>query len=303
MKLYRFLSYLHNITMKLCRFLSCLLAFLLSTVGNPLPAIDNNAQPDFTEFDSPPFAGHYDSQLSSSEEQSSRVQVDTNSGMNPLLFSVTSENPDVKIEPFSQTSNVEESNSGSDGGVCDHEPESERGSKNINKYRIRRDGPMCAVKEEDIDWDKLWATFSKAKQITGGEAPACKDPHYPLHLCCRGPRGIYVWNPAVVREVKNCSPCKLSSILFVPCRYSGIVNICTLIDLMLCALPYFNLCCQSYQVSLIVLAESAIMYMPSRRKCWRRLQQPLSLSSPGFECINADTIWELKNKTMRVTTG
>lgn len=277
---------------------SCLFAFLLSTVGNPLPAIDNNAQLDFTELDSPPFAGHYDSQLPPSEEQSSRVQVDTNSNMNPLLFSVASENPDSQIEHFSQTSNVEKSNSGPDGGVCDDEPESGSGSQNINKYRIRRDGPMCAVKEEDIDWDKLWATFSRSRQAAGGEAPACTDPHYPLHLCCRGPRSLYVYNRIIAREVKNCSPCKLSFILFVPCRYSGIVNIYTLIDLMLCVLPYHNVCCQSYEVSLIFLAESVFMNMPSRRKCWRRLQQPLSANSPGYECISADSIWELKNKTM-----
>lgn len=247
--------------MKLYRFLSCLLAFLLSTVGNPLPAIDNSGELDFTELDSPSFAGQFDSQLPPSEEQSSRVQVDTNPNMNPSLFSVASENPDSQIKHLSQTSDVEEPNSGSDGGVCDDEPEGERGSKNVNKYRIRRDGPMCAVKEEDIDWDKLWETFSKTRQMTGREAPACADPHYPLHLCCRGPRGLYTYNRNVAREVKNCSPCKLSSILFVSCRYSGIVNICTLIDLMLCALPYFNVCCQVYEVSWIPLLESVL------RKC------------------------------------
>lgn len=293
MKLYRFPSCL----------LSCLHTFLLSTVGNPLPAIDQNAQLDFTEFDSPPLAGNHDSQLPPSEEQSWTVQVDKNSNMNPLLFSVAPENPDSKIEHFSQTSSVEEPNSGSDEGVCDNKPKSERGSKNINNYRTRRDGPMCAVKEEDLDWDTLWATFSKTRQMTGGEEPACKDPHYPLHLCCRGPRSLYVFNKNVAREVKNCSPCKRSSILFAPCRYTGIVNICALIDLLLCALPYLNLCCQSYQVSLIFLVESVLMNIPSRRKCWRRLQQPLVADSPGFDCINADTLWELKKKTLRVTTG
>lgn len=238
--------------MKLYHFLSFLFAFLLSTVGNPLTAIDNNAQLDFTQVDSPSFAGNFDSRLPPNEAQSSTVQADTNADFNPLLFSTASEDPNSQIKHFSQTSIVEESNSGSDGSDCDEQPESEGGSKNVNKYRIRRDGAMCAVKEEDIDWDRLWATFSKTKELTGGEAPACANPTYPVHLCCRGPQRKYVHNRDLVRMVKNCFPCKLSPILFVPCRYSGNVDICTLIDLMLCARPYLNLCCQTFEVSLII---------------------------------------------------
>ncbi len=236
--------------MKLYRFISCLPAFLLPTVANPLPAIGNDAQLDFTEFDSASFAGNFDSQLPPSKEQSSTVQVDTNSNLNPL-FSVASENSDSQIVPFSHSSIAEASNSGSDGSVCDDEPEGGNRPKSVNKYRIRRDGAMCGVKEEGIDWDGLWATFSKTREQTSGEALACPDPHHPVHVCCRGPQSSYVYNRNLVREVKNCAPCKLSSVLFVPCRTLGIINMCTLIDLMLCAPPYLNLCCETFEVRLI----------------------------------------------------
>lgn len=246
--------------MKLYLFLSCLLPFLLPTVANPLPTADNSDQLGFTELDPPPFSGHFESQLPTIEEQSPRLQVDTNSNLNPSLFSVTSGNPVSQIEHFSQTSIAEGPDIRSDGNVCDDESESIHGSKNFNKYRIRRDRAMCAVKEEDIDWDTLWATFSKARELTGGGEPACTDPHYSMHVCCRGPQSRYVHNPNLIREVKNCAPCKLSSTLLVPCRYSGIVNISMLIVLMLCALPYFNLCCQTFEVSLIISSPVGVLW-------------------------------------------
>lgn len=254
--------------MKLYCFLSCLPAFLLSTVGNPLPAIDNSARLKFTELNSPSFAGHFDSQLPPNE--GSMVQVDTNSKLDPLLFSVASENPDSQTENFSQKSITEEPNSGSDESVCDDEPEndhgSKNGSKNVNKYRIRRNGAMCAVKEEDIDWDDLWTTFSKTRELSNGDAPACPDPGFPVHVCCRGPQSIYSYNPSIFREVKNCAPCKLSPILFLPCRYSGIANIYMHIDLMLCARPYLNICCRTYEVRLIIPVESVFMIVPVRKR-------------------------------------
>lgn len=208
--------------MKLYPFLSCLSVFLLPTLSNPLPAIDNNAQLEFTELSSPSFAGHFDSKLPQNE--GSTAQVDTNSNLNPLLFSVASENPDSQIEHFSQTSITERPKPGSDESVCDDELESGHGSKNVNKYRLRRDGAMCAVKEEDIDWDALWTTFSKTRALSNGESPACADPDYPVHLCCRGPQSKYVYNLNLIREVKNCAPCKLPPTLFLPCCHSGIVN-------------------------------------------------------------------------------
>lgn len=209
--------------MKLYPFLYCLLVFLLPTVSNPLPAIDNSAQLEFTELTLPSFVGHFDSQLPQNE--GSTVQVDTNSNLNPLLFSVASENPDSQIEHFSQTSITEGPNPGSDESVCDDGLESGHGSKNVNKYRLRRDRAICAVKEEDIDWDTLWATFSKTRELTNGEVPACTDPDHPLHVCCRGPQSKYVYNLNLIREVKNCAPCKLPPTLLLPCCHSGIVNI------------------------------------------------------------------------------
>lgn len=209
-----------TITMKLYCFLSCLPAFLLSTVGNLLPAIDNNAQPEFTELNPPSFAGQFVSQVPPNED--SMVQADTNSNLDQLLFSVSSVNPDSQTEYSSQMSIAEVPNSGSDESLCDDEPESGQGSKNVNKYRMRRDGTMCAVKEEDIDWDLLWATFSKSRELSSGDLPACNNPSYPMHVCCRGPHIKYVYNPpSIFREVRNCAPCKLSLILYIPCRYSG----------------------------------------------------------------------------------
>lgn len=117
-------------TMKLCSFFPCFLPFLLSTVGNPLPAIDNNSQLDFTKLDSPSSTGYFDSQLPPSEEQSPTLQVDTNPNLDPLLFSVALENPGSQIDHFSQTHIAEEPNAGSDGSVCDDESESGQGSKN-----------------------------------------------------------------------------------------------------------------------------------------------------------------------------
>lgn len=237
--------------MKLYPFLSCLLVFLLPTVSNPLPAIDNNAQLEFTELISPSFAGNFDSQLPQTE--GSTVQVNTNSNLNPQLFSVASENPDSQIEHFSQKSITEGPNPGSDESVCDDELESGHGSKNVNKYRLRRDGAMCAVKEEDIDWDTLWRTFSKTRVPLNEDVPACPDPYHPLHLCCRGPQSSYVFDLNLIRVVKNCAPCKLPPTFFLPCCHSGIVNIDTPIDLMICARPYLNLCCQKFEVRVIIL--------------------------------------------------
>lgn len=196
--------------MKLYRFLSCLPASLLPTVVNSLPAIDNNAQLGLSELDSTLFAGNFDSQLPPSDEQSSTAQVDANLNPNPLLFSLASENPSNQIENFPQTSIAGASSSGSDGSVCDNESESGHGSKNANKNRIRRDGAMCAAKGEGIDWDGLWATFSKTREQTSGQAPACTDPHYPVHLCCRGSQSKYLHNLNLFRRVNNCAPCKLS---------------------------------------------------------------------------------------------
>lgn len=198
--------------MKLYPFLSCLPVFLLPTVSNPLPAIDDNAQLEFTELASPSFAGpgHFDSQLPQNE--GSTIQADRNSDLNPLLYSIASENPDSQIEHFSQTSITE--------SVCDDRLESGHGSKNVNKYRLRRDETMCAVKEEDLDWDTLWSTFSKTRAQVNGDVPACPNPAYPLHLCCRGPRSNYVYNRNLSRMVKNCAPCKLPSTLFLPCCHS-----------------------------------------------------------------------------------
>lgn len=198
--------------MKLYPFLSCLPVFLLPTLSNPLPAIDDNAQLDFTELISPSFAGpgHFDSQLPQNE--GTTIQADRNSDLNPLLFSIASENPDRQIEHFSQTSTTK--------SVCDDRLESGHGFKHINKYRLRRDETMCAVKEEDIDWDKMWSTFSKIRAQVNGDAPACPNPAYPLHICCRGPRSHYVYNRNIIRMVKNCAPCKLPSTLFLPCCHS-----------------------------------------------------------------------------------
>lgn len=202
--------------MKLYPFLSCLPIFLLPTFSNPLPAIDGNAQLELTELTSPSFAGpgHFDSQLPQNEV--STIQADTNSNLNPLLFSVASENPDSQIEHFSQTSITKRPITGSDENVCEDGHESGHGSKNVNKYRLRRDRPMCAVKEEDIDWDTLWSTFSKTRSLLNGDVPACPNPAYPLHLCCRGPRSNYVYNRNLIRMVKNCTPCKLPPTLFLP---------------------------------------------------------------------------------------
>lgn len=200
--------------MKLYPFLSCLPPFLLPTVSsNPLPAIDNNAQLEFTELTSPSFAGHVDSHLPQNE--GSTLQADTSSNLNPLLFSVASEKPDSQIEHFAQTSITEGPITGSDVSVCDDGLESGHGSKNVNKYRLRRDRPICAVKEEDIDWDTLWSTFSKTRAQVNGDVPACIDPNHPLHVCCRGPRSSYVYNLNLIRMVKNCSPCKLPPTLFL----------------------------------------------------------------------------------------
>lgn len=40
------------------------------------------------------------------------------------------------------------------------------------------------------------------------------------------------------------------------------------------------------------------MIVPVRRNCWQEFPKPLSAESSGYECIHADTIWELKNMTM-----
>lgn len=193
--------------MQLYRLLSYLPIFLLPTVSNPLPAIDKNAQLEFTELTTPSFAGQFDSQLPQNE--GSTAQVDTNSNLNPLLFSVASENPDSQTEHFSQPSITKGLNLESDGTVCDHEHEIGHGSKKANKYRLRRNGAVCAVKEEDIDWDSLWKTFSQTRELTVGDPPACTNPAYPLHVCCRGPQSRYVHDPNLLRVVKNCAPCML----------------------------------------------------------------------------------------------
>lgn len=199
--------------MKIYCFLSCLPAFLLSTVGNSLPAVDSDTQPEFTELNPPSVAGHFVSQVPPNGDAT--VQADTNPNVDSLLFSVSSENPNSQTEYSSQTSIAEDRNSGSDESLCDDEPESGHGSKNVNKHRKRRDGTMCSVKEEDIDWDLLWINFSKSQE------PVCINPSYPVHVCCRGPQSRYVYNPSLLREVRNCAPCKLSLILYLPCRYSG----------------------------------------------------------------------------------
>lgn len=193
--------------MKFYRFLPCLAAFLPSIVGNPLPDIDNNPQLEFTEVSSPSFNGHFGSQLPSNE--GSTVQVDPNPNLNPLLFPVASENHDSQTEQISQTSIAEEPSPGIDKGFCNDELESGRESGNVNKNRFRRDGAMCAVKEENIDWDSLWETFIKTKAQSNGDAPACTNPSFPLHLCCRGPQSSYVHNRNLFRRVKNCAPCEL----------------------------------------------------------------------------------------------
>lgn len=234
--------------MKLYPFLSCLPFFLLPTFSNPLPAIDNNAQLEFTEISSPSFTGQLDSQFLQNE--GSTVQVEKNSNLNPLLFSVASGNPGSQIENFSQTSIAEGQNPGYSGSVCNDGPESDYGSENVNKYRIRRNEAMCAVRDEDRDWDTLWSTFSKTRALTNGEVPACTNPDHPLHVCCRGPPSKYVWNQDLMREVKNCAPCKIPPTHFLPYYHSEIANgyMYTLIDLMLCARPYLNLCCKEFEV-------------------------------------------------------
>lgn len=235
--------------MKLYPFLSCLPFFLLPTFSNPLPAIDNSARLEFIEISSPPFAGPLDSQPLQNE--GSTIQVDKGSNLNPLLFTVASENPDSQIENFSQTSISEGRNPGSSESVCDD------GSKNVNKYRLRRDEGMCAVKErdEDRDWDTLWSTFSKTRALRNGEAPACTNPDHPVHVCCRGPPSRYAWNQNLMRMVKNCFPCKLSPAHFIPYCHSGIANmyIYMLTDLMFCPGPYFNLCCKEFEVKMTIL--------------------------------------------------
>lgn len=212
--------------MKLYPFLSCLPFFLLPTFSNPLPAKDNHSQLEFTEISSPSFAGDFDSQLLQNE--GSTVQVDKSSNLNPLLFSVASENPDSQIEHFSQTSIAEGQNPGSSESVCDDGLESAHGSKNVYKYRSRRDEGMCAVKknDEDRDWDTLWSTFSKTRALTNGEVPACTNPDHPVHVCCRGPPSRYVWNQNLIMMVKNCSPCKLPPTHFLPYCTQGLL-ICT----------------------------------------------------------------------------